>query len=327
MAEIVWRACAFALALLPALFCGAPPTLAQAPAQRIAEALQNIALLQRPGRVGYATIWDGNRYVQCRRTPEQTLRCEAAGVVMQPSLRTVLTPERIGLLQARGWQLEPSFGNYVRTFPAEMAAGDMANEIHRVLSDTYGADPSRLEIATRWMTDIPCPPRSGPSQNLAGSVNDAPELRATAVRGCAYVPDPAIQALPAETREGLQMLYGASLAAEIQRLRINKERQVFAVFTGGLAYVQCMPAPSENAIYCEAQSEESWPALAAILTAERRARLREAGYAPPGRSPNYSRLYPFDGFSDQELAREVLTILHDVYGYAGTVKLKVTTER
>lgn len=327
MAEIAWRTCALALALLPSLFGEAGRSFAQAPAQRIAEALQNMTSLQRPGRVGYATIWDGNRYVQCRRMPEQTLRCEAAGLVMQPSLKSLLSPERIGLLQARGWQLEPGFGNYVRTFPAEMAAGDMASEIHRALSEAYGADPSRLEITTRWMIDIPCPPRNGPSRNLAGSVNDAPEMRATAVRGCAYAPDPGIQALPTETLEGLQTLCGASLAAEIQRLSINKERHVFAVFTGGLAYVQCMPAPSENAIYCEAQSEESWPALAAILTAERRIRLREAGYSPPGRSPNYARLYPFDSFSDQRLAREVLTILHEVYGYTGTVKLKVTTER
>lgn len=326
MAEVAWRTCAFALALSPALLGEAAPALAQASPQPIAEALQNITLLQRPGRIGYATIADGNRYIQCRRMPERALRCEAAGLVMQPSLKNVLPPEKIGLLQARGWQLDPSFGNYVRTFPAEMAAADMAGEIDRALSEAYGADMTRLEISTRWMADVPCPPRNGPSQNLAGSVNDAPEMRATAVRGCAYVPAPEIQALPAETLEGLQTLYGAGLAAEIQRLRINRERSVFAVFSGGIGYVQCMPASSDSAIYCEAQSEESWPALAAILTPERRTRLRDAGYSPPGRSPNYSRLYPFDRFSDRELAREVLTILHEVYGYAGTVKLKVTTE-
>src|SRR3954447_6774118 len=70
------------------------PTFAQTANSRIDEALQNIAALVRTGRVGYATFWDGNKYIQCRRMPERTLRCEAAGTSMQPSLRSVLTGER-----------------------------------------------------------------------------------------------------------------------------------------------------------------------------------------------------------------------------------------
>src|SRR4051812_20327380 len=65
------------------------------PGARIDEALQNIGSLVRVGRIGYATIWDGNKYVQCRRMPDRALRCEAAGSSMQPSLKNVLTGYRL----------------------------------------------------------------------------------------------------------------------------------------------------------------------------------------------------------------------------------------
>jgi hypothetical protein len=45
------------------------PAPAQTTAARIDEALQNITTLVRSGRVGYATFWDGNKYIQCRRWP------------------------------------------------------------------------------------------------------------------------------------------------------------------------------------------------------------------------------------------------------------------
>ena len=79
-------------------------------------------------------------------------------------------------------------------------------------------------------------------------------------------------------------------------------------------------------MYCEAQSAESWPALTTILTDERVARLRAAGYADPGRAPNYWKSYPLDKFNDAAIAGKVLTILHEVYGYSGATKLKIVTE-
>ena len=37
--------------------------------------LDNITNLNRPGQDGYATVWDGNKYVQCRRLADRrTLR-------------------------------------------------------------------------------------------------------------------------------------------------------------------------------------------------------------------------------------------------------------
>jgi hypothetical protein len=81
-----------------------------------------------------------------------------------------------------------------------------------------------------------------------------------------------------------------------------------------------------QAMYCEAQSEESWPALSAILTPERRAFLHKAGYIDPGRSPNYSKSYSYSSYDDAGLAREILTLLFEVYGYSGATKLKIITE-
>jgi hypothetical protein len=78
--------------------------------------------------------------------------------------------------------------------------------------------------------------------------------------------------------------------------------------------------------YCEAQSADSWPALAAVLTADRVAHLHEAGFADPGRAPNYWRNYPPGQFYDAAIACQVLTILHEVYGYTGVPALKVITE-
>src|SRR5437870_6337505 len=66
--------------------------------QRVETALANVTALNRPGQDGFATVWDGNKYVQCRRLPDQALRCESAGALMQPSLARVLTPERVARL-------------------------------------------------------------------------------------------------------------------------------------------------------------------------------------------------------------------------------------
>ena len=67
--------------------------------------------------------------------------------------------------------------------------------------------------------------------------------------------------------------------------------------------------------------------LARILTPERVALLHAAGFTDPGRSPNYWKTYPADKFDERALTEELLTILHDVYGYDGLPKLKVATEK
>ena len=121
---------------------------------RAEAALANIINLDRPGEDGLATIWDGNKYVQCRRTTDRDLRCEAAGTVMQPSLAHVLVPERLARLAALGWQLDPSFGNYVQDFSADLPLENfddatIAGELLTIFYDVYGYDGvPKLAIAT-----------------------------------------------------------------------------------------------------------------------------------------------------------------------------------
>ncbi|RAI44052.1 hypothetical protein CH341_11215 [Rhodoplanes roseus] len=275
--------------------------------------------------MGYATIWDGNAFVQCRRLPSRELRCEAAGATMQPSLKRVLTPERLARLAALGWTLDPSFGQHVRTFPADLSTGRIATLILSTLTEIYEAKPARIELSTAWVADLPCPPRAGPTQNLAGSVNDARSMRPTAVLACSYRAEPET-AETVTSAEELIGIYGPTMAAELQRLRLNSSRNVYVVFSAGIGYVQCGPETAPVAIYCEAQSAESWPALAAVLTPQRIERLHRAGFADPGRAPNYSRSYAPESFTDAVVAREILTILFDVYGYTGVPKLDIHTE-
>jgi type III secretion system-like peptide-binding chaperone len=305
------------------------PAGAETSKSRIESALTTIRVLERPGRDNLATVWDGNKYVQCRRLQGGALRCEAAGALMQTSLAHVLTPEHVGRLATLGWMLDPSFGNYVQSFPADAGAEEIADKILAALSEGYDADLQNLEIETTSIAHEPCPPRNGPSQNLAGMINDAPAMKAFSVHGCAYTAaanEPRHKLGPGSTAAELIEVHGLRVAAEIERLRINMRRNVFAVFDTGLGYVQCQPQTEPNAFYCEAQSADSWPALAAVLTPERIARLRAVGFADPGRAPNYSKTYRADEISDAALASEVLTLLHDVYGYYGASKLDVITE-
>jgi hypothetical protein len=266
---------------------------------RVAAALQNITTLQRPDQTGFATIWDGNKYVQCEHQPDASLRCEAAGTLMQPSLEHVLVPERVNRIASLGWRLDPSFGNYVQTFPANTPPNQVADKILQVLAEGYDAQVADVEIATSWLASEPCPPRNGPFQNLAGMVNDARAMAATAVHACSYVPRPSFEAgQPANSAEALIDLYGLRATGEIQRLWVNSQSRVFVAFETGIGYVQCAPETSPPAIYCEAQSADSWPALASILSPERVARLHAAGFADPGRAPNYAKLYAVDQLRD-----------------------------
>jgi len=272
-------------------------------------------------------MWDGNKYVQCRRQRDRSLRCEAAGTLMQPSLEHVLTPERMSKLKELGWSLDPRFGNYVQIFPPDAFSDLVADKIMQVLADAYGADLDHLQIESTWVKSERCPPRNGPTQNLAGMINNAPAMAATAVHACAYIPkSDQGPARAASTVAELISVYGDRVTGEIQRLRVNIDRHIFAVFQAGIGYVQCTPDSPPPAIYCEAQSADSWEALASILTPERVARLHAAGFADPGRAPNYWKKYSAEQFDDSSIAHEVLSILYDVYGYNGLPKLEVITE-
>jgi hypothetical protein len=311
----------------PALASPARPSPAQASKSRLEAALENIIALERPGQDGFATVWDGDKYVQCRRLADHSMRCEAASVLMQPSLAHVVTPDRVARLAALGWRLDPSFGEFAQIFPARLSVSEIADRVLQALAEGYDADVTNLEVRSDWIASEPCPPRNGPSQNLAGMINDAPSMAATAIHACAYTPEPGFELQASRSAAELIALYGARVTGEIQRLRVNGDRDVFVAFDTDAGYVQCQPQASPPAIYCEAQSADSWPVLASVLTPERVARLHAAGFADPGRAPNYSKAYPTDAFDDAAIAHELITLLHDVYGYAGAPKLAVATEK
>jgi len=172
--------------------------------------LDNIRNVTRPRQDGYATIWQGQAFVQCHALSDQSLRCEAAGTTMQPSLAQVLTPDRKQRLTSLGWRLDPSFGAYTQTFPASLSLDQAADRILSVLSQAYGADLTRIDVQTRWVAHLACPPRHGPGQNLAGLVDDDPMMAATSVKGCAYSP-PAMAATGDSV--GLSHLTGSQFAS------------------------------------------------------------------------------------------------------------------
>jgi hypothetical protein len=204
----------------------------------------------------------------------------------------------------------------------------VADKILQVLAEAYDADVSKLEVNSIWVKSEPCPPRNGPTQNLAGMINDAPSMARYAVHACAYTPAPnTAPSVAASSTEELISLYGVRVTGEIQRLRVNLNRDVFVIFQAGIGYIQCHPDTSPPVIYCEAQSADSWEALRSILSPERVAQLHAAGFTDPGRAPNYWKNYLPDQADDQTIGRELLTILHDVYGYTGLPKLQVITER
>jgi len=274
---------------------------------------------EESGRMHLAAFWDGNKYVQCRGDQNGGVRCEAGGALMQPSLAEVLTPDRVGRLSAMGWALDPSFGNYVRIFRRNASAKHIAAQMLAVLN-IYEANVEKLLAAVLFTARYDCPPRNGPSQPLAGMINPEPLSVAVVLRACAYDPQknqPLHRFGPRSTAADLIDYYAPVMAHELRRLRENKERRVYAIFGTDRGYVQCQPVIEFDGFLCEAQSAQSWPALAATLTPERVARLHAAGFSDPDSNPNYYRTYPFHTFDDAGLAAALLTVLYEVYGYRG----------
>jgi hypothetical protein len=318
------------LAAASIVMTGIGPTRAQPGKERVEAAIAWVKAEERPDRDGVATISDGNKYVQCRGAKGSELRCEAAGALMQVSMSRVLTPERIGWLTAMGWKLDASFGNYVRTFSADAPSAQVAEQVMAALQQGYAINLQTLDVGRQSITRAPCPPRNGHSQSLAGAINERGRSPSAMLHACAYRPSAGVPVRKlghGSTAADLIALYGPIVTAEIARLRANRHHRVFAAFDTGLSYVQCQAHSDPDVFYCEAQSADSFPALAALLTPDRIARLHAAGFEDPGRAQNYSKTYRADHIDDASLARELLTLLYDVYGYYGANPLKVLNER
>ncbi len=292
----------------------------------VVDAIANMLTLDRAGEIGLATVFDGNKFVQCRRLDDRSIRCEAAGTLLQPSMSHTLTPAKLEALEAFGWTLDPSFGNWVQNFPADTTPQKLQIEVESALTEVYGVDPATLETRTDWVAKEECPPRRGFTQDLAGSIGEIRSVKFPAIRACAWRPiaDPAAQIKTGDI-DDLMSAFGARMTGELQRIRVNSDRRVFVIFDAGIGYVQCSPEP--DSFYCEAQSADAWAPLASVLTPDRIERLHAAGFADPGRSPNYWRNYPIPATADAALAHELIAVLHDVYGYRGKPALKISTDQ
>jgi hypothetical protein len=298
---------------------------------RLTQALAALEAPPPPGQDGLVDIWDNNKTIQCRNDGAG-LRCEAGGDRMQPSLSHVLTADRVAQLTRLGWSLDPSFGNYAQGFAANAGPGPLADLLLRSLELGYGADLAALKLDSQSIPHEACPPRFGPGQDYAGMIVDGPGARGETVHACAYTPAPDRVALfPARTAAGsvddLVAGQGETVVAEIQRLLAARKPHAFAIFDIDAGYVQCRTDEAPGELQCEAASADSMPALANQLSEERVTRLHRAGYADPGPVPNYSKTYPANGLDARAIALELLGLLHDVYGYDGSVALAVTTDQ
>lgn len=309
-----------------------PPTNNEA----LSEIKSILRLLLKPnGRrwQRFATVWDSNAYIQCCRLSDGTWRCEAAGSSMQPSLRHVLAPERIEHLNHLGWRLDPAFGNYVRDFAVDLPPKEIAAILLTSLIEAYHVVVGRLEFKNSRVAKVQYLPRNGPSQNLAGLINDALSMASTAVRAASYVPEPQVSEKLLEAREPVGSAsdlfdrVGTRIAREIARLqRKLNSRRAFLIVRTDIGYVQCRPEWEERAIYCEAISAESRPALAGILTESRVAHLDVAGFERPGLRQNYWRHYKVADYGSIAVARALLNVLHEVYGSDIISKITLSTE-
>jgi hypothetical protein len=120
--------------------------------------------------------------------------------------------------------------------------------------------------------------------------------------------------------------YLPAVTKEVARLRAARTPHIWITLDGAQGYVQCKPDLEDKAFYCEGQSAEANDAIAGLFTPGRIAILHMAGFEDPGRVENYSRLFPFRDFQNADLAKLLLVILRDVYGYDGSDLLQAHDE-
>jgi hypothetical protein len=130
------------------------------------------------------------------------------------------------------------------------------------------------------------------------------------------------------TGEDLDERYLPAMTAGLRRLElIGKTEGFYVIYIAGPAYAQCQFDVDGKQFYCEASSAEAGgKPIERILTPERRAKLAEAGFEPPGRVMNYSRLYPRSQYDAAAVAKALLHVLIDSYGYQGAPEMTVKTE-
>jgi hypothetical protein len=307
-------------------------------ATQIADGVNAVLVRENARTDSILTVRDDNQFVQCLGSHFLTAwRCEAAGLEGQPWLRHVLTAERQATLGQLGFKPEPKFGNFVALIPKTTTPDALADLLVRVLTEGYAVKPEDIEVKAERLASRRCHRRIKAGHELGGLIKTPTiGLDRDAEKGCGMESDSAAMnyddptaIIPAAAGIDVDARYMPAMITELQRVEgAGKGVEAFVIFIAGPAYVQCMHDDDGRRMYCEAVSEDSvGKPVERILTPDRKAKLLEAGFAPPGKTMNYSRFYPADQYDMAALAKILLGILKDVYGYQGAPPMKLTTEK
>lgn len=310
------------------------------PKTAINEGIAAVLLVTNDKADGILTVSESNLYVQCLDShllPQW--RCEAAGIEGQPWLRGVLTPEHQAKLAALGFLPDPETGNFVAQPPKAIAPETLAGTILQVLTDIYGAKPEEIDVKAEKLRASRCHRRIKPGHDrgraiLTRSIGFKQDAEKTCklkshtgeTRDANDADDDDTDPAPAAPGIDVDARYLAPMAAELDRVR-RAGPNAHVIFIATPTYVQCLHDSEGKRMYCEAASEDAvGKSLAHILTPERTAKLIAAGFAPPGRTMNYSRFYPEAEYNMPLLAKALLRVLKEAYGYQGAPPMNVATE-
>jgi hypothetical protein len=327
----IWAILITVLAVVPPCFAGSRPTA------KIARGIKTALGPQDDQTDGILTVSEGNLYVQCLSSHFlRGWRCEAAGLKGQSWLRHVLKADRQKQLVDLGFTRDEAFGNFVAVFPETTKPGQLANKILLVLTTIYDAEADDIDVRAERVPSNACHPRINPDIDGGGSMLTPKWGPAKyAAKDCTPRPaapendyDDPKAVIPNATGIDVEARYQSSMTLQLARLEaVKAKKDAFVIFGTGPAYVQCIYDRTGKRLYCEAVSEDAvGKPIERILTPERKAKLAEAGFRPPGRTMNYGRFYPQDQYDTSAVAKALLGVLRDAYGYQGAPEMDVTTE-
>lgn len=307
-------------------------------AAQIADGAKAVLVQETSKTDGILTVRDDNQFVQCLGSHFlPAWRCEAAGFEGQPWLQHVLTADRQSALIRLGFKPDPKFGNFVAAIPKTTAPDALAGLLIQVLTEGYGVTPEDIKFNAERMASRRCHRRIKADHELGGLIQTPTiGLSRDAEKGCGMESNSAAMnyddpsaVIPAATGIDVDARYIPAMTTELQRVEgMGDAVEAFVIFSAGPAYVQCQHDEKGRRMYCEAVSEDSvGKPIERILTPEAKARLLAAGFAPPGKVMNYSRFYPSDQYDMTALAKILLGVLKDVYGYRGEPPMRLTTEK
>jgi hypothetical protein len=289
---------------------------------------------------GILTVSENNLYVQCLDSHFLAeWRCESAGIEGQPWLRHVLTADRQAKLAGLGFAPDPETGNFVALLPKATAPEVLAGTILQVLTEIYGAKPEEIGVRAEKLRSAHCHRRiKGGHDRGRAILTKSIGLKQDAEKNCKLKSrsDETEAADDNDSDEAptpgtaadvdVDVRYLAPMAAGLERLR-TAGPDAYVIFAAKPAYVQCKHDAEGKRMYCEAASADAvGKQVARVLTPDRQTKLIAAGFAPPGRVMNYSRFYPDAEYNTPLLAKALLRVLREAYGYQGTPAMTVSTE-